>query len=152
LRLEGITKLFGAFRAVDSLSLDILRGEVFALLGPSGCGKSTTLRQIAGLDQPDSGRITLGGRILFCAEAGTFLAPQKRNMGMVFQSHAIWPHLSVFENIAYPLRLRSLPSVEVARAVRDVIAQVGLGGMEDRPATTLSGGQQQRVALARALV
>jgi ABC-type Fe3+/spermidine/putrescine transport system ATPase subunit len=152
LRLAGITKLFGDFRAIDNLSLDIMPGEIFALLGPSGCGKSTTLRQIAGFDQPDQGSILLGGRTLVSAGDGTFVPVQKRNMGMVFQSHAIWPHLTVFENIAYPLRLRRVAAAEIDRATRQVIGQVGLEGMEDRPSTTLSGGQQQRVALARALI
>jgi ABC-type Fe3+/spermidine/putrescine transport system ATPase subunit len=110
------------------------------------------LRQIAGLDQPDSGRIMLGDTVMFSADAGIFLPPQKRNMGMVFQSYAIWPHLSVFENVAYPLRLRRLAAAQVEQATSRVITQVGLGGMEHRSATTLSGGQQQRVALARALV
>jgi ABC-type Fe3+/spermidine/putrescine transport system ATPase subunit len=144
--------MFGDFRAVDDLSLDIARGEVFALLGPSGCGKSTTLRQIAGLEQPDAGRIALGNVDLFDAANGTFLPPQKRRMGMVFQSYAIWPHLSVFENIAYPLRLRRTRSAQLRADVLRVIRQVGLEGFEDRQATLLSGGQQQRVALARALV
>jgi len=152
LRLEAITKLFGAFAAVDGLALDILRGEVFALLGPSGCGKTTTLRLIAGLDQPDAGRITLDGRTLVSADENIFVPAQKRDMGLVFQSHAVWPHLTVFENIAYPLRVRSAPAAEIGKAVRQIIAQVGLTGMEQRPSTTLSGGQQQRVALARALV
>jgi ABC-type Fe3+/spermidine/putrescine transport system ATPase subunit len=152
LRLEHISKLFGSFRAVDDLSLDIEPGEVFALLGPSGCGKSTTLRQIAGLDQPDSGTIALKGNVLFSADDDIFVPPQKRNMGMVFQSYAIWPHLSVAETVAYPLRLRKVPKAEVEMAVTDILRQVGLDGMADRPSTTLSGGQQQRVALARALV
>jgi ABC-type Fe3+/spermidine/putrescine transport system ATPase subunit len=152
LRLDHISKLFGSFRAVDDLSLDIEAGEVFALLGPSGCGKSTTLRQIAGLDQPDSGTIALKGNVLFSADDDIFLPPQKRNMGMVFQSYAIWPHLSVAETVAYPLRLRKVPRAEVDVAVTDILRQVGLDGMGDRPSTTLSGGQQQRVALARALV
>ena len=121
------------------------------MLGPSGCGKSTTLRQIAGFDQPDRGTITLGGRTLF-SDRGIFVPAQKRNMGMVFQSHAIWPHLTVFENIAYPLRLRGIAAAELDARARHVIRQVGLESMEDRPSTTLSGGQQQRVALARALV
>ena len=152
LRLASITKLFGDFRAIDNLSLDVMRGEIFALLGPSGCGKSTTLRQIAGFDQPDSGSISLGSRTLFSADAGIFVPAQKRDMGMVFQSHAIWPHLTVFENVAYPLRLRGIVAAEIDRSARQVIRQVGLEGMEHRPSTTLSGGQQQRVALARALV
>jgi ABC-type Fe3+/spermidine/putrescine transport system ATPase subunit len=152
LGLAHISKLFGSFRAVDDLSLDIVEGEVYALLGPSGCGKSTTLRQIAGLDSPDTGTITLRGNVLFSAADDIFVPPQKRNMGMVFQSYAIWPHLTVGETVAYPLRLRRVGGAEVERAVHDILAQVGLDGFADRPSTTLSGGQQQRVALARALV
>jgi iron(III) transport system ATP-binding protein len=134
------------------LSLEIEQGEIFSLLGPSGCGKSTTLRQIAGLDQPDDGEIALKGQPLFSSAKGVFVPPQKRNMGMVFQSYAIWPHLTVYETVAYPLRLRRVPKAEIDEAVRHILRQVGLGGMEDRAAPTLSGGQQQRVALARALV
>lgn len=152
LQLQGITKRFGELRAVDNLSLDIRHGEVVALLGPSGCGKSTTLRQIAGLDEPDIGVITLSGRTLYSSYDGIFVPPQKRNMGMVFQSYAIWPHLTVAETIAYPLRLRRVPASEIRQAVERALAQVGLSGLADRPATNLSGGQQQRVALARALV
>ncbi len=125
---------------------------MFALLGPSGCGKTTTLRQIAGLDQPDEGEIRLRDTILFSAAEDIFVPPQKRNMGMVFQSYAIWPHLSIFEIIAYPLRVRRRPGAEIDRAVDQIIRQVGLEGMEERSSRTLSGGQQQRVALARALV
>jgi ABC-type Fe3+/spermidine/putrescine transport system ATPase subunit len=152
LGLAHVSKLFGTFRAVDDLSLDIVEGEVFALLGPSGCGKSTTLRQIAGLDSPDSGTITLNGNVLYSAEDDIFVPPQKRNMGMVFQSYAIWPHLTVAETVAYPLALRKVPQAEIDRAVAETLEQVGLGGFGDRPSPTLSGGQQQRVALARALV
>ncbi|MGE0651502.1 MAG: ABC transporter ATP-binding protein, partial [Alphaproteobacteria bacterium] len=152
LGLAHISKLFGSFRAVDDLSLDVVEGEVYALLGPSGCGKSTTLRQIAGLDSPDTGTITLCGNVLFSAADGIYVPPQRRNMGMVFQSYAIWPHLTVGETVAYPLRLRRVPGAEVEQAVHDILAQVGLDGFADRPSTTLSGGQQQRVALARALV
>ncbi len=142
LRLEHISKKFGSFAAVDDLSLEIGQGEMFALLGPSGCGKSTTLRQIVGLDMPDSGRIVLRGEELFSSESGRCVPSQKRNMGMVFQSYAIWPHLSVFETVAYPLRLRHRPAAEIDRLVRAMIHQVGLEGFEDRASPTLSGGQQ----------
>ena len=125
---------------------------MFALLGPSGCGKTTTLRQIAGLDQPDEGVIRLRDTVLVSTAENIFVPPQKRNMGMVFQSYAIWPHLSVFEIIAYPLRVRRRPDDEIDQAVGQIIHQVGLSGMEERSSRTLSGGQQQRVALARALV
>jgi ABC-type Fe3+/spermidine/putrescine transport system ATPase subunit len=152
LRLDHIVKSFGSFRAVDDLCLDIGQGEIFALLGPSGCGKSTTLRQIAGLDQPDSGEILLHDRPLFSSSANVFVPAQKRNMGMVFQSYAIWPHLTVFETVAYPLQVRNQSQAQIREAVMATIRLVGLEGVENRPAPMLSGGQQQRVALARALV
>jgi len=152
LKLDHIVKSFGSFRAVDDLCLDIGKGEIFALLGPSGCGKSTTLRQIAGLDQPDSGEILLNDKPLFSSTRNMFVAAQKRNMGMVFQSYAIWPHLTVFETVAYPLQVRNQSQAEIREAVNAIIKLVGLEGVENRPAPMLSGGQQQRVALARALV
>lgn len=152
LSLRNVTKMFGSYAAVDRLSLDIVRGEVFSLLGPSGCGKSTTLRIIAGLEQPDIGEIELNGTVLVSCSRGTYVPSQKRNMGMVFQSYAIWPHLSVFDTIAYPLAIRKVPKAEIAERVASTIRLVGLEGYEDRLAPTLSGGQQQRVALARALI
>jgi ABC-type Fe3+/spermidine/putrescine transport system ATPase subunit len=150
--LSGITKQFNAFRALDNISLDIRHGEIFSLLGPSGCGKSTTLRIIAGLEQPHSGQITLNDTVLVSADSGVFVPSQKRDMGMVFQSYAIWPHLSVYDTVAYPLAIRKLPKDEIAAKVHKVLHQVGLDGYESRTAPMLSGGQQQRVALARALV
>ena len=152
LKLDHIVKRFGTFRAVDDLCLDIGQGEIFALLGPSGCGKSTTLRQIAGLDQPDSGDILLHDRPLFSSISNVFVPAQKRNMGMVFQSYAIWPHLTVFDTVAYPLQVRRQSQAQINEAVNSMIRLVGLEGVENRPAPMLSGGQQQRVALARALV
>ncbi|HTI88868.1 MAG TPA: ABC transporter ATP-binding protein [Alphaproteobacteria bacterium] len=152
LTLRGVTKLYDRFRAVDDISLDIRRGEFFSLLGPSGCGKSTTLRIIAGLEQPEHGDITLNKVTLVNAESGVFLPSQKRNMGMVFQSYAIWPHLSVFDTVAYPLAVRKMPKDQINTKVREMLHLVGLEGYENRMAPMLSGGQQQRVALARALV
>jgi ABC-type Fe3+/spermidine/putrescine transport system ATPase subunit len=152
LSLSGITKQFNTFRAIDNISLDIRRGEIFSLLGPSGCGKSTTLRIVAGLEQPEAGQITLNDTVLVSADSGVFVPSQKRNMGMVFQSYAVWPHLSVYDTVAYPLAIRKLPKNEVAAKVHKILHQVGLAGYEDRMASMLSGGQQQRVALARALV
>jgi ABC-type Fe3+/spermidine/putrescine transport system ATPase subunit len=152
LDLEGITKRFGKIAAVDDLSLSIRKGEIFTLLGPSGCGKTTTLRLIAGLEHPDSGLISLAGRVIVDVARGIFTSPNKRNMGMVFQSYAIWPHKSVFENIAYPLRVRGLHGQKVSERVGRVLEMVGLAGFEKRRGPELSGGQQQRVALARALV
>ncbi|MGE5539493.1 MAG: ABC transporter ATP-binding protein [Gemmatimonas sp.] len=152
LTLRGVTKLFDQFRAVDDVSFEIRRGEFFSLLGPSGCGKSTTLRIIAGLEQPEQGEIALNGLTLVNPETGVFVPSQKRNMGMVFQSYAIWPHLSVYDTVAYPLAVRKMPKDQIATKVRAMLHLVGLEGYENRMAPMLSGGQQQRVALARALV
>ncbi len=152
LRLSRVSRHFGNFRAVDEISIDIKRGEIFSLLGPSGCGKSTTLRLVAGLDQPDGGDITLDGRLLYSATTGAFVPAQKRNMGMVFQSYAIWPHLSVFDTVAYPLSVRKVAKAEITTKVDAMLRLVGLEGAGDRLAPSLSGGQQQRVALARALI
>jgi ABC-type Fe3+/spermidine/putrescine transport system ATPase subunit len=152
LRLDGVTRVFGAVRAVDGASLEVQRGEVFTLLGPSGCGKTTTLRLVAGLEHPDAGEIALRGRVVASVPARVFVAPHKRNLGMVFQSYAIWPHMTVFENVAYPLRLRGVRRSVVAEKVARVLDLVGLAGLDGRAATLLSGGQMQRVALCRALV
>ena len=151
--LENLHKGFpGGNRAVNGLTLEIERGEIFTLLGPSGCGKTTTLRMIAGLEQPDQGEIRLQETVLAAPARNISVPTHKRRMGMVFQSYAIWPHLSVFETVAYPLRARRVPAAELRRRVLRILELVGLQGMEDRPGPALSGGQQQRVALARALV
>jgi ABC-type Fe3+/spermidine/putrescine transport system ATPase subunit len=152
LQLTGVSKLYGAAPAVENASIEIGRGEVFTLLGPSGCGKTTTLRLIAGLERPDAGDIILRGRVVASAARRLFVAPHKRNLGMVFQSYAIWPHMSVFENVAYPLRLRGTRGGVVHDKVTRVLDLVGLAGLEARAATLLSGGQMQRLALCRALV
>src|SRR5437773_11540338 len=152
LQLAGVSKLYGAAPAVENASIEIGRGEVFTLLGPSGCGKTTTLRLIAGLERPDAGDIILRGRVVASAARRLFVAPHKRNLGMVFQSYAIWPHMSVFENVAYPLRLRGVKRSVVAEKVTRVLDLVGLAGLDERGATLLSGGQMQRLALCRALV
>ena len=152
LALDRVSKRFGEVGAVDSVSLTICRGEVFTLLGPSGCGKTTTLRLVAGLEHPDAGEITLRDRVVASAARRHFVAPDRRNLGMVFQSYAVWPHMTVFENVAYPLQLRGLPRAVVRDRVARVLDLVGLGGMETRPGTPLSGGQMQRLALCRALV
>ncbi len=147
-----VTKRFGTALAVDRMSFVVARGELFTLLGPSGCGKTTTLRLIAGLEEPDEGEILLNGTPIASPKRGIFVPPDKRQMGMVFQSYAIWPHLTVFENVAFPLRVRREPAPVIRKQVLEVIELVGLQGLEERGATELSGGQQQRVALARALV
>jgi ABC-type Fe3+/spermidine/putrescine transport system ATPase subunit len=152
LALDRVSKRFGEAAAVDSVSLTVRRGEIFTLLGPSGCGKTTTLRLVAGLEQPDAGEITLRDRVVASAARHLFVAPNRRNLGMVFQSYAVWPHMTVFDNVAYPLQLRRLPRPLVREKVARVLELVGLGGMEERPGTLLSGGQMQRLALCRALV
>ncbi len=152
LEFRGVVKRFGATNAVDGVSFSISPGEVFTLLGPSGCGKTTTLRLVAGLEEPDGGEILIAGKTVAAPARGLFAAPEKRQLGMVFQSYAIWPHLSVFENVAFPLRVRREDNEGVQKRVLQVLEVVGLGGLAERGATQLSGGQQQRVALARALV
>ena len=154
-RLRNISKTFpGGTQAVDDLSLEIDPGEVFTLLGPSGCGKTTTLRMVAGLEAPDvdGGTIAFGDRPIVDSTRKLFVPPEKRQVGMVFQSYAIWPHMTVEQNVAYPLRLRKMSRSESRQRVANALELVGLEGMEKRPAPMLSGGQQQRVALARALV
>ncbi len=142
----------GGVRAVQGVSFTVEPGRFYTLLGPSGCGKTTTLRCIAGLERPEAGTITLEGGEL--SGASGFVPTHQRDIGMVFQSYAIWPHMSVFENVAFPLRVgdKQPPRGDLRRMVMEVLALVGLEGLEDRPAPQLSGGQQQRLALARALV
>ncbi len=123
-----------------------------ALLGPSGSGKTTLLRAIAGLDHPDAGRTALGDEVVFDGRAGRAVPPERRSVGLVFQSYALWPHRTVFENVAYGLRLRRVPDAELRRRVEDTLRDLGLAGMAGRHPHQLSGGQQQRVALARAIV
>ena len=142
-----MTKVFdGKVLAVDDVTLDIAAGEFFSLLGPSGCGKTTSLRMIAGFELPDTGRVHVGGQDI------TDLPVHKRDMGMVFQSYALFPHRTVAENVAFGLRMRDVPKPEIEKRVAAALAQVALTGLEERRPGQLSGGQQQRVALARALV
>lgn len=152
LEFRGVVKRFGTVAAVDQVSFSIQPGEIFTLLGPSGCGKTTTLRLVAGLEDPDDGEILVNGIAVAVPRRGIFVAPDKRELGMVFQSYAIWPHLTVFENVAFPLRVRRESYDTVRQRVHQVLESVGLAGLAERGATQLSGGQQQRVALARALV
>jgi len=151
-RATGLVKTFGTVVAVNDLSFEAKAGEFLTLLGPSGCGKTTTLRLVAGLERPDRGEIQVGGRPLSSTESGLFVPPERRGMGMVFQSYAIWPHMTVFENVAFPLQELRVPRAEVRERVMAMLGTVGLGDLHARPAPMLSGGQQQRVALARALV
>ena len=139
-------------KAAQNVSFEVPEGKLFTLLGPSGCGKTTTLRSIAGLEKPTSGEIEVAGRAVYSSSRGIFVAPNKRNFGMVFQSYAIWPHMNVFQNVAFPLEVRKLGRREIEQKVMRVLAAVQLDHLVDRDATKLSGGQQQRLALARALV
>ncbi len=150
--LEEIGRHFGEVAAVDRVSLSVAHGEFVTLLGPSGCGKTTTLRMVAGLERNDTGRISIGGRIVSDARVGLFVPPDLRQLGMVFQSYAIWPHMTVFDNVAYPLRVRRAARAEIRDKVTAALRLVEMERFADRPAPALSGGQQQRVAIARALV
>jgi iron(III) transport system ATP-binding protein len=151
-RLEAVSKRFGAVNAVEDVSLNIEHGAFVTLLGRSGCGKTTTLRMIAGLERNDRGRILIGERLVSSPESGVFLPPERREIGMVFQSYAIWPHMTVFENVAYPLQVRKRPRAEIVSRVEATLKLLEMEGLSQRPATALSGGQQQRVAIARSLV
>ena len=141
-------------KAAQDVSIDVPEGHFFTLLGPSGCGKTTTLRSIAGLERPNSGTISVGDVVVFSASRGIFVPPNQRGFGMVFQSYAIWPHMDVFSNTAFPLQVgkKKLSRDEIDAKVMRVLAAVQLDHLRDREATKLSGGQQQRLALARALV
>jgi iron(III) transport system ATP-binding protein len=156
LLIEDLVKKFGTGKAaVDGVSFDVPAGEIVVLLGPSGCGKTTTLRCVAGLEHPTGGRISIGGRVVSEPERGTLVSPRERDIGMVFQSYAVWPHMTVHQNVAYPLKYRrknTSGSDNIETKVRDTLELVGLGEYAQRPVTSLSGGQMQRVALARSLV
>ncbi len=152
IQLENVSRYFGEIAAVAAVDLSVAPGEFVTLLGPSGCGKTTTLRMVAGLEENTTGRISIGDRVVSDADKGVFLAPDKRQLGMVFQSYAIWPHMTVFDNVAYPLRIRRRPADEIKTRVMAALETVEMAAFAERPAPALSGGQQQRVAIARALV
>src|SRR3990170_3796197 len=152
LEVQGLVKTFGNDRAVDNISFGVPQGGFVTLLGPSGCGKTTTLMCIAGLHKLDAGEIRVGGTLYTSAARHVFLPPEQRDIGMVFQSYAIWPHMTVAQNVAYPLEMRKVGRAEIDERVNQVLRLVGLGDMADKLATQLSGGQQQRAALARAIV
>ncbi len=149
IKIQNLFKKFGNVVAVNHVELEVNKGEILTLLGPSGCGKTTTLRCIAGLERPNEGDIIIDGRPMF---SQGFVQPSKREIGMVFQNYAVWPHMRVLDNVAYGLKLQRLPKRVVKERVTEVLELVGLAGLEGRYPTQLSGGQQQRVALARALV
>ena len=156
LRVESLVKRFGAqaqaSAAVDGVSFGVPKGRLFTLLGPSGCGKSTTLRCIAGLERPEGGAVSIDGKTVFSSREDRFVPPDRRGIGMVFQSYAIWPHMTVYQNVAYALEVKRTPKEETRTRAMDALELVGLADLAERPAPQLSGGQQQRVALARAIV
>jgi iron(III) transport system ATP-binding protein len=150
--VESLVKTFGEQRALDHVDFNVRDGELFTLLGPSGCGKSTTLMSIAGFQRPEEGRISVGGQIVFDAGRGIALPAEHRNLGIVFQSYAVWPHMTVAENLAFPLKVRRLKRNEIKERIAQTLELVEMEPYVKRYPHELSGGQQQRVALARALV
>ena len=148
--LRGLTKRYGDLAVVDDISLTIAHGQLVCLLGPSGCGKTTTLRALAGLERPSGGTVRIGGHVMYSGERGIDIPAERRGLSMVFQSYAIWPHMTVFDNVAYGLRVRRRPRAEIDTRVRAALDLVQMGAFAERRASQLSGGQQQRVALARA--
>src|ERR1700732_2995649 len=153
LDVTDLRKQFAIGRpAIDGGSLPVPAGEIVVLLGPSGCGKTTTLRCVAGLEHPTSGEISIGGRVVSSPGRGILVPPRSRDLGMVFQSYAVWPHMTVRQNVIYPLKHRRIARAEAARKVDEVLELVGLSEYADRPVVALSGGQMQRVALARSIV
>ncbi len=150
--VKCLVKNYGGRTIVDHIDFDIADGELVSLLGPSGCGKTTTLRCIAGLETPEAGSIVIDGQVVFDSTTGIQIEPYNRNIGMVFQSYAIWPHMTVFENVAFPLRVRHTAPATIEQLVARALERVGLSALRDRSSRQLSGGQQQRVAVARAIV
>lgn len=148
-KVEGLSKSFGSIKVVDSVSFTVEDGELITLLGPSGCGKTTVLRMVAGLERPTGGRILVGDTVL--SDDRAFVAPHLRDIGMVFQSYALWPHRTVAENVAFPLEVQKLETGQREARVAESLKLVALEGFESRYPHELSGGQQQRVALARAI-
>tara|TARA_B100000029_G_scaffold302939_1_gene295753 strand:+ start:3885 stop:4985 length:1101 start_codon:yes stop_codon:yes gene_type:complete len=151
-QIQSLVKRFGKEVAVAGIDLNIEKGEFVTLLGPSGCGKTTTLRCIAGLEHPDEGEISISGELITSVEKDIFLNPEDRNLGMVFQSYAVWPHMTVFDNVAFGLKIRRASRNEIKEKTNKALELVGLSNVADRYTTKLSGGQRQRVALARAIV
>ncbi|WP_050629672.1 ABC transporter ATP-binding protein [Bradyrhizobium viridifuturi] len=153
LEVTDLRKQFAIGRpAIDGVSFNVPAGEIVVLLGPSGCGKTTTLRCVAGLEHPTGGEISISGRVVSSPARGVLVPPRARNLGMVFQSYAVWPHMTVRQNVSYPLKHRTVGHTDAARMVEDALALVGLSDYADRPVVALSGGQMQRVALARSMV
>ncbi len=151
LKLVDVTKRFNKVTAVDRLNLEVAKGECFSFLGPSGCGKTTTLRMIAGFEDLDEGELSVDGKIFSSSYKKYYLPPENRDFGMVFQAFAVWPHLTVRDNVAFPLQIRRIPKPEIAERVRIALRSTGLTKREDNYPAKLSGGEQQRIALARAI-
>ncbi len=152
IRIKDLNKFYGQLQVVNNFNITVKDGEFLALLGPSGCGKTTCLRMIAGLEEPTSGLIQIDDDTVYDSSESLNIPPEKRSVGMVFQSYAVWPHMNVYDNVAYPLKIRNLKKDEIEDAVSKVLHTVELEGLEKRMPNQLSGGQQQRVALARGLV
>lgn len=152
LTVENLHLTYGDNPVLKGVSMDLKRGEVVSLLGPSGSGKTTLLRAVAGLEKPTQGRITIGKNVVYDGTPRSEVPAEERNLGLVFQSYALWPHKTVFENVAYPLKLRKIAAHEISQRVQSVLDQLGLGALGQRHPHQLSGGQQQRVAIGRALV
>jgi iron(III) transport system ATP-binding protein len=150
--IQALTKSYGGHQVLRDLNIEVAEGEFLTLLGPSGCGKTTTLRCVAGLERADSGEIRIGGTVVASGASRVFVPPNKRDIGMVFQSYALWPHMTVAGNVAYPLRMRRKAGGSTRQQVADILQTVGMAPYAQRHVTDLSGGQQQRVALARAMV
>jgi iron(III) transport system ATP-binding protein len=151
LKLVSVTKRFNQVIAVNKLNLEVQRGECFSFLGPSGCGKTTTLRMIAGFEDLDEGELLVDGEVYSSSYKKYYLPPEKRDFGMVFQAFAVWPHLTVWDNVAFPLQIRRIPKPEMEKRVKEALQSTGLSGLKDLYPSKLSGGEQQRIALARAV-
>ena len=152
IKVEGVCKAYGDHKVHEKLDLNIKKGECFTLLGPSGCGKTVLIRLIAGHETPDEGKIIIDDTVVADSATGEYIVPERRGLGIVFQDYAVWPHMTVTENVAYPLKMEKRPKAEIDQLVQRMIEIVGMKGLEKRLPSELSGGQQQRVALARALV
>ena len=152
IRIESVSKSYAKHQVPKDLTLSIHRGECFTLLGPSGCGKTVLLRLIAGFEVPDSGKIYLDDTLVTDADGDTMISPDRRGLGIVFQDYAVWPHMTVFANVSYPLKIAKRPAEELKERTMSALEMVGMKGLEQRLPSELSGGQQQRVALARALI
>src|SRR6201995_1392230 len=153
LEVTDLRKQFAVGRpAIDGVCFAVPAGEIVVLLGPSGCGKTTTLRCVAGLEHPTDGEISIAGKVVSSPGRGILVPPRLRDLGMVFQSYAVWPHMTVRQNVVYPLKHRKMPRTDAAKKVDEVLALVGLSEYADRSVVALSGGQMQRVALARSIV